>query len=182
MFVRAEIRTSYDDPPDRTRIGAGLGTARTPLQRCIRKRHGPSTVRDNERMCGGHTNICVPFTLLSFPVQVLVVEPPSSNHTDRLKLAELLFDSMRLGSVCFANSASLSLMASGRVTGLCVEIGAGVTHSTPVFEGLVLKHAQQRLELGGQDITQALKNKLVGCGVMIEVKLRPNYNALDFPD
>jgi actin-related protein len=46
--------------------------------------------------------------------QACVVESPTCSEEDRAKLAELLFESLRLSSVCFANSSVLSLFASGR--------------------------------------------------------------------
>lgn len=99
----------------------------------------------------------------------MVVEPPSVPAQDRAKLAETLFETLRLTSVCFANSASLSLLASGRVSGLSVETGAGVTHVCPVFQGLVLAHAQRRVEVGGQDISGLVCQTLRQHGVQIEV-------------
>jgi actin-related protein len=99
----------------------------------------------------------------------MVVESPSVPAQDRAKLAEMLFETLRVTSVCFANSAALSLLASGRVSGLSVETGAGVTHVCPVFQGLVLTHAQKRIEIGGQDISSAVCQALRQNGVQIEV-------------
>lgn len=97
------------------------------------------------------------------------MESPTATVADRSKLAEMLFETFRVTAVCFANSAPLSLMASGRVTGLSVEVGAGVTHISPVFQGLVLAHAQKRLDFGGQDITRETWKTLGLNGVQIEV-------------
>lgn len=58
-------------------------------------------------------------------------------------------------SVC--NSSVLALFASGRTRGLTLEVGAGVSHVVPIFEGFALNHAVLRLEGAGQDITQRLK-------------------------
>lgn len=58
-------------------------------------------------------------------------------------------------SVC--NSSVLALFASGRTRGLAVEVGGGVAHAVPVFEGFALNHAVLRLEGAGQDITHRLK-------------------------
>lgn len=58
-------------------------------------------------------------------------------------------------SVC--NSSVLALFASGRTRGLALEVGGGVAHAVPVFEGFALNHAVLRLEGAGQDITYRLK-------------------------
>lgn len=46
--------------------------------------------------------------------------------------------------------------ASGKTTGVVVEIGDGVTQVVPVFDGYSLQYAQQRIDLGGRDITEHL--------------------------
>lgn len=58
-------------------------------------------------------------------------------------------------SVC--NSAVLSLFASGRTRGIALEVGSGVSHAVPIFEGFALNHAVLRLEGAGQDVTHQLK-------------------------
>lgn len=55
------------------------------------------------------------------------------------------------------NSSVLALFASGRTRGLALEVGGGVAHAVPVFEGFALNHAVLRLEGAGQDITHQLK-------------------------
>ena len=65
---------------------------------------------------------------------VFLVESIKPGPTDRKQYAEMLFETFHLPSICVANSAPLSLYASGRTTGLVVECGAGLTSSTPIFE------------------------------------------------
>lgn len=99
---------------------------------------------------------------------VLITEAPNASHADRLKWAEMLFESYRVPSIYIANSAPLSLFASGRTTGLVVECGAGITSSVPVFEGLPLAHASSTIDYAGQDITHKILTSLEEQGIMID--------------
>mmetsp|Transcript_14429 Transcript_14429/g.15101 ORF Transcript_14429/g.15101 Transcript_14429/m.15101 type:complete len:391 (+) Transcript_14429:27-1199(+) len=102
---------------------------------------------------------------------VLITEAPHAPHTDRLKWAEVLFESYRVPSIYIANSATLSLFASGRTTGVVVECGAGITSSVPVFEGLALAHASTTIEYAGQDISLKILSSLDELGISID----PSY-------
>lgn len=65
---------------------------------------------------------------------VLVTEPPLLNLSGaRKEWAAMLFESFQASSVCFMNSAPLVLFASGRTSGVAVDIGAGLTSVVPVF-------------------------------------------------
>lgn len=48
---------------------------------------------------------------------------------------------MKVNSVLFMNSSTLSLFATGSTTGLVVESGHSVTSVVPVFEGYPITHA-----------------------------------------
>lgn len=62
--------------------------------------------------------------------------------------------------MCFLNSSSASIFASGRTSGLSIDCGAGITSTVPVYEGLQLKHAALTSDFGGQDITHHLQQLL----------------------
>jgi actin-related protein len=99
---------------------------------------------------------------------VLLIDSPSSSVSDRVKWAEILFEGYRAPSLCIGNSASLSIFAAGRTTGVVVDCGAGVTTSVPVFEGLALTHACTSMEMGGMDVTTRLQKLLkerAGCSI-----------------
>jgi len=113
---------------------------------------------------------------LAFPesASVMLTEGPHSTLEDRKRWAELLIDTFRHPSICIANSAPLSLFASGRTTGLVVECGAGVTSTVPVFEGLALTHAAITSAYGGEDITRNLQS------ILLENKITMDYIDICF--
>lgn len=99
---------------------------------------------------------------------IFLVESVRWTIADRTAVAAFLFDSEHVPSVCFGNSASLSVLASGRTTGLVVECGAGLTTAIPVFEGLVLRHAVTEMEYAGQDITAALRKQFIDKNINLD--------------
>eukprot|EP00903_Cladosiphon_okamuranus_P008389 g8065.t1 len=88
---------------------------------------------------------------------VLMVEPPLNERAQRQEMAGMMFETFKVPALSVCNSSVLALFASGRTRGLAVEVGGGVAHAVPVFEGFALNHAVLRLEGAGQDITHRLK-------------------------
>jgi actin beta/gamma 1 len=71
-------------------------------------------------------------------------------------MCEIFFENFGAPSFYVAVQAILSLYATGRVTGMVVDSGDGVTHTVPVYEGYSLPHAVQRNDLAGRDLTKYL--------------------------
>ena len=91
---------------------------------------------------------------------ILLIDSPATSMADRVRWAEILFEGYRAPSLCIGNSASLSIFAAGRTTGVVVDCGAGLTTSVPVFEGLALTHACTTMDYGGMDISLRLQRLL----------------------
>lgn len=93
-------------------------------------------------------------------IDVLIVDSISHPMSFKIKLMEMLFESLKVQSVNFMNSSTASLFMTGRTTGLNIEIGHSSTNVVPIFEGLVLSHALHSSDIGGKDASQMILNAL----------------------
>ncbi|XP_070270026.1 actin-like protein 9 [Myotis yumanensis] len=96
---------------------------------------------------------------------LLFSDQPFSPSTNREKLVEVAFESMRCPAMYVASQSVLSVYAHGRVSGLVVDMGHGVTSTVPVFQGYHLPHATERLDLAGTHLTTFLAETLLGSGL-----------------
>jgi actin-related protein len=62
----------------------------------------------------------------------LLTEASLNPKKDREKLTISMFEIFNVPSLYIANQAVLSLICCGRMTGIALESGEGVTHSVPV--------------------------------------------------
>ena len=102
-----------------------------------------------------------------------------------------MFETFSSPAVYVANQAALSLIASGRTTGVVFESGDGASHTVPIYEGCALPHATIGLDLAGSDLTGYLVKILSERGhglttqttmheIIREVKEKLCYVAVDF--
>jgi len=88
---------------------------------------------------------------------VLLTEAPLNPYKNREKMAEIFFESFNVPALYVSVQAVLSLYASGRTTGVVLDIGDVVSHSVPIYEGFALKHSITRSDIAGRDITRHLQ-------------------------
>ena len=58
--------------------------------------------------------------------------------------------------------------ATGKSTGVVLDSGDGVTHVIPIYEGYSLAHSCERIDFGGRDVTEHLRNLLRKIGVNMD--------------
>ena len=90
------------------------------------------------------------------------------------------------------NAAVLSLYATGRTTGTVIDVGEGITHAVPIYEGYCIPHAVTKIPICGDDLTRYLhsmlhplhptqiENNLQGFEECVKIKETRGKVALDF--
>lgn len=72
-------------------------------------------------------------------------------------MAEIFFESFNVPALYVSVQAVLSLYSSGRTTGVVLDIGDGVAHSVPIYEGFALPHSITRADIAGRDVSRYLQ-------------------------
>jgi actin-related protein len=98
---------------------------------------------------------------------VLITEAMLGPKANREKLAEIMFEKYHSQSLLVAIQAVLTLIASGRTTGIVWESGDGISHSCPIYEGYLLPHAVNSFYIGGQVLTDYLHQMLINRGIVL---------------
>lgn len=87
---------------------------------------------------------------------VLLTESPLNPISNRIRTAEMMFETFGVPSLFFQSTAVLSLYARGMMTGVVLDVGDGVSSAAAIYEGYSIRNATQRIDLGGRDVTQHL--------------------------
>ncbi|CAG9989367.1 unnamed protein product [Clonostachys byssicola] len=101
---------------------------------------------------------------------ILLTEPALNSKGSREKAATALFEYFHIGALNLSTQGSLALCASGRNTGLVVDSGLYSTRIVPVYEGVALRHGVQRLDIGGQQMTDYFIKTLQDSGHGLETR------------
>ena len=88
---------------------------------------------------------------------ILLTEAPHNPQSNRTTISEIFFETYRSPALFFSPPAVLSLYASGRTTGVVLDVGEGTSHVIPVYEGYALKHSIARTDVAGRDVTNELQ-------------------------
>jgi len=120
---------------------------------------------------------------------VLLTEASLNPTRNRERTAQIFFETFNVPALFVSMQAVLSLYASGKVTGVVLDCGDGVTQAVPIYEGFAISNAIQRVDLAGRDITDHLQLLLRKAGynfttsaekeIVRTIKEKACYVALD---
>jgi actin len=121
---------------------------------------------------------------------IMLTEAPQNPKKNREKMMEIMFEKFQTNASYVAIQGVLSLYASGRTTGLVLDIGDGVAHTIPIFDGYCIPYTVSRQDFAGRDITVYLKKLLEEKGhrfvttsereIVRCIKEKFSYCALDY--
>lgn len=98
---------------------------------------------------------------------VILTEVPLNNKSNREKTAQLMFETFNVPGMYLSVQAVLSLYATGKTTGVMMDIGHGSTHYVPIYEGYAFPHTILKTSLGGKDLNDFLYKLLLDRGVTL---------------
>ncbi len=95
---------------------------------------------------------------------VLITEYPYTPKQIREKMVTILFETFNVKSLSIPHSATLTLYAGGRITGLVCDSGECQTSTTSIYEGILFPYVGEKEENAGSDVTYHLQKLLLEIG------------------
>jgi actin len=77
---------------------------------------------------------------------------------------QIMFETFNTPAMYVAVQSVLALYASGRLTGTVLDVGDGACQTVPIYEGHALRHAFNRRDFAGRDMTDYLMKMLTERG------------------
>jgi actin beta/gamma 1 len=98
---------------------------------------------------------------------LLVLESPLTPIHQRHKTAMIFFEEYNVPAFHLAPTCVAGLMASGRNSGIMLDIGDGVLSVVPILNGRMVAPGVRRMNFGGRDLTRYLARLLTESGVYL---------------
>ena len=87
------------------------------------------------------------------------------------KLIEYMFEKFNFGKLYIALSPILTLFADGKHDGFVIDIGEGITQMAPIIDAEFIPFKADRMDIGGSDATEYMKNLLHNSGIFFSTKV-----------
>jgi len=96
--------------------------------------------------------------------KILMTEPPLNPVANKEKVIETMLERYQFAGASMKIQALLVLYAQGLENGVVVDIGDGVSHVIPVWDGICPPHLIKRLDVAGRSVTSYLVKLLQARG------------------
>jgi actin len=101
--------------------------------------------------------------------RVILSIPPFLPDSYVSCLIQIFFGSFGVQSLYIGDTATFSILSTGRTSGLVIDSGYGCTYAAPVFEAAVLSDALNRTDIGGDDVTSHFGKLLSESGNDVDI-------------
>lgn len=108
---------------------------------------------------------------------ILLTEPPMNTPENREQLAELMFEVFGFKGMFIATQALLAIISKAwddvnklSYTGICLDIGDGVSHAIPVYECYTIDNAIKSVPIAGRVLTTFISD------IIMKREKLPNTN------
>ena len=91
---------------------------------------------------------------------VLLTDSPLNTKDNRERMTLTLFETFNIPAIYIQNQAALSLLGTGRTTGLVLDSGDDASYTAPVCDGFTLRSVAHGLNFGGRALSDHLAHLL----------------------
>jgi actin beta/gamma 1 len=146
-------------------VGSEVVPVQSKVKRCHPVEHG--VIQDFEHMecLWEHAFESIGIDPSSHPV--LLTDPPFNPKSNRAHMAEIMFESFAVPCLNVSVQGVLALYGEGRTTGVVLDIGEGVTHTIPIYNGFCMPHCVNRLDFAGKDLNTLLAKLVAQRGISL---------------
>eukprot|EP01126_Amoeba_proteus_P043832 TRINITY_DN4832_c0_g2_i3.p1 TRINITY_DN4832_c0_g2~~TRINITY_DN4832_c0_g2_i3.p1 ORF type:complete len:322 (-),score=61.36 TRINITY_DN4832_c0_g2_i3:704-1669(-) len=109
---------------------------------------------------------------------VIVCVAPKTPNVHKSEIANILFRNLKVPSILIASTSYCGLCSTDALAGCVVNVGAGIVHVVPYYEGLLIGHAVQRLDVSGQDIIDYVVQSCLARGFSVTPEEVENFKCL----
>ena len=102
---------------------------------------------------------------------ILLTEPIYNPKEQKEKEAEYIFETFNFSKLLIEIQPFLSLITSAKLSGFVIDIGGSMIQMAPIIEGQFIRYKAERMDFGGLDITEYLKNLLNNLGILSSTKV-----------
>ncbi|MCP4760631.1 MAG: actin family protein [archaeon] len=105
-------------------------------------------------------------------INVLYTFHPLMNNDEKKKIFKLFFEKYQVAGFYFILDSLLTMYSGGFQTGLVVEMGASSIRVIPIYEGILIEHAIQYIEIGGTVLDNFMFHQLQSAGFSADTSVQ----------